>query len=71
MVTNGTGGLVVYDISSAEVTACVRDICGLDQTSPVTFAHGGRAIFVGCEGGRVELFDAGLARSLQTLDHEG
>lgn len=28
-------------------------------------------MLVGCKGGQVKLFDAGSARSLQTLDHEG
>jgi hypothetical protein len=71
LVTNATGGMIVYDLSSAEVIACVRDVHGLDRTSPVIFAHGGRAALVGCKGGQVQLFDAGSARSLQTLNHDG
>jgi hypothetical protein len=65
------GGLIIYDLSSAEVITCIRDIRGLDQASPVTFAHGGHAMLVGCKGGQVELYDAESARSLQTLNHEG
>lgn len=71
LVTNTTGGIIVYDLSSAEVIACVRNIHGLDQTSPVTFAHGGHAALVGCKDGQAHIFDAGSARSLQTLNHEG
>ena len=71
LVANTTGGLIVYDLSSAEVITCVRDIRGLDQASPVTFAHGGHAMLVGCGGGQVKLFDTGSAHPLQTLNHEG
>ena len=68
---NTTGGLIVYDLSPAEVIACVRDIHGPDQAAPVTFVHGGRAMLVGCKGGQVKPFDVGSAHTLQTLNHEG
>ena len=71
LVTNGSGGLIVYDISSARVISCARNICGSDEISPVTFAHGGHAILVGCKRGQAKLFDAASASCLQSLNHEG
>lgn len=71
LVTNTSGGLVVYDLSSARVVACARDIQGLDQESPAIFAHGGCAMLVGCRDGQAKLFDSESASYLQTLNHDG
>lgn len=71
LVTNTTGGLVVYDLSSARVIACARDVRGLDQDSPSLFSHGGCALLVGCKYGQAELFDSESASHLQTLNHDG
>lgn len=71
LVTNASGGLIIYDIHSAHVVACVRDIYGLGEGSPAMFVHGGHAVLVGCEGGQAKLFDAASALCLQSLNHEG
>ena len=71
LVANGSGGLIVYDISSARVIACASGIRDLDEGSPAMFVHGGHAILVGCKGGGAKLFDATSASCLQTLNHEG
>jgi hypothetical protein len=71
LVTNTSGGLIVYDISSAHVIACARDIYGLDESSPAVFVHGGQAVLVGCNDGQAKLFDATSALCLQSLNHEG
>ena len=61
----------MYDLPSAHVITCARGVQGLDQSSPVTFAHGGRAMLVGCKDGQAKLFDSRSAVCLQTLNHEG
>lgn len=71
LVTNGSGGLIVYHISSACVVACARDINGLDERSPAMFVHGGQALLVGCKDGQARLFDATSASCLQSLSHDG
>ena len=71
LVTNTSGGLIIYDLVSAHVVACARDVQGLNQDSPAMFAHGGDAVLVGCNDGRVKLFDSSSALCLQTLSHEG
>ena len=71
LVANGSGGLIVYDISSARVITCASSFCGLDEGSPVMFVHSGHAILVGCKGGEAKLFDATSASCLQSLNHEG
>jgi len=71
LVTNMSGGLIVYDLSSACVIACARDVQGLDQESPAVFSHDGCAMLVGCKGGQAKLFDSESASHLQTLDHNG
>ena len=71
LVTNTSGGLTVYDIYSARVIACARDIRGLGEGSPAMFVHGGHAVLVGCEDGQAKLFDATSASRLQSLNHEG
>lgn len=71
LVTNTSGGLIVYDISSARVIACARDVQGLDQESPALFCHGGCAMLVGCRNGEARLFDSESGSHLQTLNHDG
>lgn len=71
LVTNASSGLTIYDIYSARVIACARDIRGLDKGSPAMFVHGGHAVLVGCKGGEAKLFDTTSTSCLQTLNHEG
>lgn len=71
LVTNTSGGLIVYDLPSAHVVSCARDVQGLDRGSPVAFVHGGNAMLVGCKDGQAKLFDSRSAVCLQTLNHEG
>ena len=71
LVTNMFGGFIVYDLSSARVIACARDIRGLDRESPAIFSHGGCAILIGCRDGQAKLFDSESASYLQTLNHDG
>ena len=71
LVTNMSGGFIVYDLSSARVIACAHDVQGLDQESPAVFSHGGCAVLVGCKDGQAKLFDSESASYLQTLNHEG
>lgn len=71
LVTNPSGGLIVYHLSSARVIACARDVNDLDKGSPAMFAYDGRVILVGCKGGQAKLFDATSASCLQSLNHDG
>lgn len=71
LVTNASGGLTVYHISSARVVACARDVNGLDARSPAMFVHGGRALLIGCKDGQAKLFDSASASRLQSLNHDG
>lgn len=66
-----SGGFIVYDLSSARVIACARDVQGLDQKSPAVFSHDGCTILVGCKDGQAKLFDSESASHLQTLTHDG
>ena len=71
LVTNTSGGLIIYDLPSAHVIACARGVQGLGRDSPAVFTHGGCTILVGCKDGQAKLFDSSSALFLQTLHHEG
>lgn len=71
LVTSVSQGFAIYDIASAHVLACSRDVPGLNSASPATFIHNGHAILIGCLDGRATLFDSENGEIIQSLSHEG
>jgi hypothetical protein len=71
LVTNASQGFTIYDIASAHVLACSRDVPGLNYAYPAAFIHDGHAVAIGCVGGQVALFDSETGAPIQSLTHEG
>lgn len=71
LVTNVSQGFTIYDIASAHILACPRDVPGLNYASPATFIHDGHAVAIGCAGGQVTLFDSETGVFIQSLIHQG